>query len=98
MRKGRKQMQEILLITRAMDFAARKHPRQKRKGVEAEPYVNHLVEVAQLLAEATTGEEAKRSNRVRESQRVEGHLQGRFHRRTCWASRSTRRRSASRSL
>jgi len=31
-------------------FAAQKHAAQKRKGAAAEPYVNHLIEVAQLIA------------------------------------------------
>jgi guanosine-3',5'-bis(diphosphate) 3'-pyrophosphohydrolase len=50
-------MQQIVLITRAMEFAAHKHTDQKRKGARAEPYVNHLVEVARLLADATSGED-----------------------------------------
>jgi (p)ppGpp synthase/HD superfamily hydrolase len=41
-----------LLVARALDFAARAHVEQRRKGVAAEPYVNHLAEVAALLAEA----------------------------------------------
>lgn len=35
-------------------FAAQKHTHQRRKGVDAEPYINHLIEVAQLVANATT--------------------------------------------
>ena len=50
-------MQPIVLITRAMEFAAHKHTDQKRKGARAEPYVNHVVEVAWLLADATTGQD-----------------------------------------
>jgi GTP diphosphokinase / guanosine-3',5'-bis(diphosphate) 3'-diphosphatase len=50
-------MQSILLITRAMDFAARRHSHHRRKGVQAEPYVNHVVEVAWLLADATAGQD-----------------------------------------
>lgn len=50
--------EEILLIARALDFAARKHVDQRRKGLAAEPYVNHLSEVARLLAEATDGDDA----------------------------------------
>jgi (p)ppGpp synthase/HD superfamily hydrolase len=41
----------IALVTRAADFAARRHATQTRKGVAREPYVNHLAEVAALLAE-----------------------------------------------
>lgn len=50
---------DILLICRAMDFSARKHVDQRRKGLAAEPYVNHLAEVAFLLAEATDGEDSE---------------------------------------
>ena len=45
----------VLLFARALDFAARKHAHQRRKGELAEPYVNHLSDVARLLAEATDG-------------------------------------------
>jgi (p)ppGpp synthase/HD superfamily hydrolase len=37
-------------ILAAAMFAAEKHAAQKRKGEAAEPYVNHLIEVAQLIA------------------------------------------------
>ncbi len=47
----------VLLFARALDFAARKHVHQRRKGELAEPYVNHLSDVARLLAEATNGED-----------------------------------------
>jgi (p)ppGpp synthase/HD superfamily hydrolase len=42
-------------MARALDFAARRHAGQRRKGLNAEPYVNHLTEVALLLAEASDG-------------------------------------------
>ena len=45
----------LLLVTLAADFAAHAHVRQHRKGLAQEPYVNHLTEVARLLAEATEG-------------------------------------------
>lgn len=50
--------QDVLTIARALDFAARKHVHQRRKGKAAEPYINHLAEVARLLAEATDGLDA----------------------------------------
>lgn len=50
--------EDTLLIARALEFAARKHVHQRRKGVDKEPYVNHLAEVARLLAEATDGADA----------------------------------------
>ena len=42
-------MRELL---RAACFAAEKHAAQRRKGGAAEPYVNHLLEVARLVADA----------------------------------------------
>jgi (p)ppGpp synthase/HD superfamily hydrolase len=51
-------IEAVLLIARALDFAARKHVDQRRKGEAEEPYINHLAEVANLLAEATGGEDA----------------------------------------
>ena len=48
-------MNDIVAIMRAADFAARKHMKQKRTGEEAEPYLNHLIEVATLVAESTDG-------------------------------------------
>jgi (p)ppGpp synthase/HD superfamily hydrolase len=47
----------VLLFARALDFAARKHVHQRRKGELAEPYVNHLSDVARLLAAATNGDD-----------------------------------------
>lgn len=46
---------DIVAVARALDFAARRHSDQRRKGEAAEPYVNHLAEVARLVAEATEG-------------------------------------------
>lgn len=37
-------------ILRATLFAARAHAGQTRKGAAAEPYVNHVIEVAEILA------------------------------------------------
>ena len=45
----------LLLITQALDFAARHHIDHRRKGERREPYINHLAEVADLLARATGG-------------------------------------------
>ncbi len=36
-------------------MAARWHVHQRRKGIAAEPYINHLLEVASLVTEATNG-------------------------------------------
>jgi (p)ppGpp synthase/HD superfamily hydrolase len=51
-------MSDILLVTRAWNFSAQHHATQKRKGEAQEPYVNHLAEVAELVAEATRGQDA----------------------------------------
>jgi guanosine-3',5'-bis(diphosphate) 3'-pyrophosphohydrolase len=48
----------VILIARAAHFAARVHVGQRRKGEAREPYINHLAEVAALLAEATHGQDA----------------------------------------
>ena len=38
-------------LFRALNFAAKRHSEQRRKGAGAEPYVNHLVEVGFLLSD-----------------------------------------------
>lgn len=48
---------DVVAVARALDFAARKHTNQRRKGEAGEPYVNHLAEVARLVAEATEGKD-----------------------------------------
>jgi guanosine-3',5'-bis(diphosphate) 3'-pyrophosphohydrolase len=50
---------KISLVAKAADFAARRHVNQRRKGVGNEPYINHLAEVAMLLAVATEGNDAE---------------------------------------
>lgn len=47
--------EEIILLTRAWRVATERHVDHRRKGERAEPYVNHLAEVADLVAEATHG-------------------------------------------
>jgi (p)ppGpp synthase/HD superfamily hydrolase len=48
-------MNGIRAVMAAADLAARWHAEQRRKGAAAEPYINHLLEVAHLVAEATEG-------------------------------------------
>ena len=50
-------MNTITDLARAYHFAAVRHTTQKRKGKAGEPYVNHLTEVAALVAIATEGED-----------------------------------------
>jgi GTP diphosphokinase / guanosine-3',5'-bis(diphosphate) 3'-diphosphatase len=40
-------------ILAAAHFAAEKHAHQKRKGQNQEPYINHLIEVAELIASSS---------------------------------------------
>jgi len=47
------------LVSEAADFAARRHSGMQRKGRGNEPYINHLAEVANLLAAATEGADAE---------------------------------------
>jgi (p)ppGpp synthase/HD superfamily hydrolase len=48
-------MKEWVTVLRAADAAARWHVHQRRKGAAQEPYINHLLEVASLVAQATQG-------------------------------------------
>jgi (p)ppGpp synthase/HD superfamily hydrolase len=50
---------EWIAVLRAADTAARWHAHQRRKGAAEEPYINHLLEVATLVAEATGGKDPK---------------------------------------
>ncbi len=45
----------LVLVVNAAHFAAQRHVNQRRKGAAGEPYINHLTEVAMLLAAATGG-------------------------------------------
>jgi len=46
----------VIQLARAYHFAASRHVSQRRKGAAAEPYMNHLTEVAELVAEASDGD------------------------------------------
>jgi GTP diphosphokinase / guanosine-3',5'-bis(diphosphate) 3'-diphosphatase len=50
-------MEDIVLLSRVWNFAAQRHSTQRRKGKAQEPYVNHLAEVAELVATATKGQD-----------------------------------------
>src|SRR5215510_14116897 len=49
----------IRLVPKAADFAARRHNGETRKARPDEPYINHLAEVASILAEVTDGADAE---------------------------------------
>jgi (p)ppGpp synthase/HD superfamily hydrolase len=48
-------LETIQRITSAAHFAAARHSAQRRKGAAAEPYINHLLEVADLVSGALEG-------------------------------------------
>ena len=48
-------MTNPVLVSKAYAFAAERHTDQRRKGLKKEPYINHLVEVADLVTAATGG-------------------------------------------
>ena len=52
---GKDTMNELVNVLRASDLAAQWHVRQRRKGAAGEPYINHLLEVANLVTQATNG-------------------------------------------
>jgi hypothetical protein len=49
-------MNPWITVLKAADTAAFWHTHQRRKGEYEEPYINHLIEVAMLVAEATEGQ------------------------------------------
>src|SRR5258706_4570320 len=44
-------------ILRAASLASRWHAKQRRKGADQEPYINHLIEVAALVSAAGAGDD-----------------------------------------
>ena len=50
-------MNPTLRIAAAVEFSAHTHADQRRKGPSARPYFNHLAKVAQLVTEATRGDD-----------------------------------------
>jgi len=46
-------------LLEALDFAAERHSAQRRKGPDAAPYVNHLIEVAMLVANVAQVEDVE---------------------------------------
>ena len=51
-------LQTIRELMRAAHFAAARHRAQRRKGASAEPYINHLLEVAELVSSVLTEPDA----------------------------------------
>ena len=49
----------LRLVSEAAELAAHRHNGLTRKGRGSEPYINHLAEVANLLAAATDGADAE---------------------------------------
>ncbi len=44
-------MNNLTTLIQAINFAAKKHSTQKRKGADEQPYINHPLEVLNLLAD-----------------------------------------------
>src|ERR1700745_1312901 len=49
----------VHLVSKAAEFAAHRHNGKTRKARPDEPYINHLAEVAGILAEVTDGADAE---------------------------------------
>jgi guanosine-3',5'-bis(diphosphate) 3'-pyrophosphohydrolase len=49
----------VRLVSEAAELAAHRHNGMARKGRGSEPYINHLAEVANLLAAAIDGADAE---------------------------------------
>ena len=49
----------LRLVSKAAEFAAHRHTGEARKTRPDEPYINHLAEVANILAEVTDGADAE---------------------------------------
>jgi hypothetical protein len=47
---------EVRRLTKALAFAAEAHRNQRRKGASQEPYLNHLIEVLDLVASVDCGD------------------------------------------
>ena len=56
------EVKAIQAILHAAHYAAEKHAGQKRKGAAAEPYFNHLLEVAHLVINSAS----RRAQRIQE--------------------------------
>ena len=47
---------EVRRLTKALAFAAEAHRNHRRKGASQEPYINHLIEVVDLVASVEGGD------------------------------------------
>jgi (p)ppGpp synthase/HD superfamily hydrolase len=47
---------EVRRLTKALAFAAEAHRNHRRKGASQEPYINHLIEVVDLVASVEDGD------------------------------------------
>jgi guanosine-3',5'-bis(diphosphate) 3'-pyrophosphohydrolase len=50
--KSAQSLRAVQEVLKAAHFAAEKHCGQRRKGAAAEPYINHLLEVAEMVSSA----------------------------------------------
>lgn len=45
-------LQDLQKLTKAYNFSAQKHTKQRRKDKDANPYINHPIEVAKILTDS----------------------------------------------
>jgi hypothetical protein len=75
---------DLARFTSALMFAAKAHANQRRKGSSQEPYINHLIEVADLVVRATGGSDvdialaALLHDTLEDAGSTEGDLAARF--------------------
>jgi hypothetical protein len=48
---------DLSRLTKALSFAAEAHRNQRRKGAAQEPYINHLIEVLDLVVQTKSGDD-----------------------------------------
>jgi uncharacterized protein (UPF0147 family) len=48
---------DLSRLTKALSFAAEAHRNQRRKGAAQEPYINHLIEVLDLVVQTASGDD-----------------------------------------
>jgi len=58
-RENSTMLSPVRLVSKAAEFAAQRHNGKARKARPDEPYINHLAEVANILAEVTDGADAE---------------------------------------
>ena len=75
---------DLALILEALEFSAEKHRSQRRKDVEASPYINHPIQVANLLVQVGGVEDgvtlaaAVLHDTIEDTETTPGEIEARF--------------------